>query len=58
MRKAYTVTYQRGRETVPIYKGDVMNDNELLSMIEGYLEDHEYSDLMRVIADALESVGH
>ena len=35
-----------------------MSDNELLSMIESYLEDHESSDLMRVVADALESVGH
>ena len=35
-----------------------MSDNEPLSMIESYLEDHESSDLMRVVADALESVGH
>lgn len=35
-----------------------MNDNELLSLIEGYLEDHKSSELMRVDADALESVGH
>lgn len=35
-----------------------MNDNELLSMIEDYLEGHNPSDLMRVVADALESEGH
>lgn len=35
-----------------------MSNDELLSVIESYLEDHESSDLMRVVADALESVGH
>ena len=35
-----------------------MSNEELLSMIEAYMEDHEPSDLMRIVADALESVGH
>lgn len=35
-----------------------MSDNELLSMIESYLEDHEPSELLRVVADALETMGH
>ena len=37
---------------------DDMNDDELLSLVESYLEDHDPSELMRVVADALESVGH
>ena len=35
-----------------------MGNEELLSMLESYLEDHESSDLLRVVADALESMGH
>lgn len=35
-----------------------MSNEELLSMMESYLEDHESSELLRVVADALESMGH
>lgn len=35
-----------------------MSNDELLSMLESYLEDHESSELMHVVADALESMGH
>ena len=58
MRKAYTVTYQWGGFGRPSHKGVEMSDDELLSLIESYLEDNDLSDLMRVVADALESVGH
>ena len=35
-----------------------MFNEELLSVLESYLEDHESSELLRVVADALESMGH